>query len=181
MWLAWFWTWPQLMPMLASEAPFTSFAARLQEKIPPDLRPKLRFVGSQEARLIWYGDVRMPRVIDQLELLRMQGGRRSLQKEIELIAREMVRLLSGDEPVLLVAGRSDYVRFLSEAPATLAKENNPFPRTYLWLQTDIGAKKTQYVVFGNQPPPWPETPLNPPSDKLRQAPATTRPATSGPS
>ena len=39
-------------------------------------------------------------IIDQLELLRMEGGERSLQREIELVGEEMVNQLASDELVL---------------------------------------------------------------------------------
>lgn len=163
MWLTWLWAWPKLMPVLASQAPFLNFAEQLHEKIPADLRPYLRNIGSQDARIIWYSDVRVPRIIDQLELLKMQGGRRSLETETRLVAEEMVTQLSGEKPALLLASRVDYMRFLIEAPPEMAQRGKPFPKTYLWLQTGIGKRPDRhFVVFGNKPPPWPEPSLNPP-------------------
>lgn len=170
MWLAWLWIWPTMMPILASEGAFIDFAAQLRDKLPAEYRDDLKQIGSQDARIIWYSDVRFPRIIDQLVLLEMEGGQRSIAEEERLIGGEMVRQLAGDEPVLFVASRPHYVEFMMRAPRELARKGQPFPASYLWLQTDPGPKPYKhFIVFGNKPPPWPEPTLTPPSERLNQA------------
>jgi hypothetical protein len=134
-------------------------------------------VGSQDPRLNWYGDICVPRVIDQLELLDRMGGERSLEREIRMVAEEMVRRLEGDDPVLFLAARPDYVRFLVEAPERLAREGRAFPETHLWLETPCGPKARHLVVFGNREPPWPEPSLSPPSGVLQARGPGPRPET----
>ncbi len=169
MWLTWLWIWAQAMPVFVSQRPFLDFAGQLRERIGPDLRRNLWQIGSQDSRIIWYSDIRFPRIIDQLELLRRQSNRRSLERETELVGREMIDRLSGPDRVLLVASRADYVRFLTEAPARLSAEGRSIPPVHLWLQTRVGPKNRHFVLFGNRPPPWPEPALWPPSQQLQAA------------
>ncbi len=170
MWCAWFWIWPQLMPLLANEAPFIEFAHQLRDKLPEEYHAGLKQIGSQDSRIIWYSDVRFPRIIDQLDLLEMQGGdKRDLRKEERIVANEMIRQLQGEEPVLFVASRPHYVRFLIEAPRQLAEEGREFPESHLWLQTSIGQRHKHFILFGNNKPPWPEPELTPPSQRLLEA------------
>lgn len=170
MWTTWLWAWPQLMPILVSQKPYTDFAQQMRtlaERTPAYLGADVRFVGFQDSRIIWYGDLRIPRVIDQLELLERQGGRRSRAAEERIIGEEMIRRLEGPEPVLFVVARPEYVRFLRDAPPELERAGRAMPRTYLWVQTRVGDKTKHFVCFGNRPPPWPEPPLTPPSSELR--------------
>ncbi len=162
MWLMWLWSWPQVMPLLMSQRPFRDFAAQLNEQIPAELRPHLRQLGSQDSRIVWYGDVRLPRLIDQLDLLREQGHERSLEYELRRYGEEMVRQLSGSEPVLFVASLLDYVHFLISAPEELARQGRALPPQHLWLQTRYGDYGRHFVVFGNVPPPYPEPQLRVP-------------------
>ncbi len=176
MWVLWLWIWPQAMPVFVSQRPFINFAQQLQAKIEPQLVPNLRQVGSQDARIIWYSDYRFPRIINQLELLEMQGGRRSLEHEVLLVGEEMVRQLSGDELVLLVASRPYYIDFLISAPPLLAEEGRSMPPVHLWLQSEVGVKTQQFTLFGNRPPPWPEPVLSPPSERLDESRTAETPA-----
>lgn len=172
MWLFWGLTWSLMMPIMASERPARDFADQLAETRatwPAWNETPIFQVGSQDSRITWYSDVRFPRVIDQLRLLEMQGGKRSRALEIRLIGEEMINKLSGQAPVLFVATRADYVTFLTEAPRHLAREGRSMPATYLWLQTRIGPPGRHFVLFGNRPPPWPEPPLTPPSERLQEA------------
>ncbi len=168
--VAWLWIWPQFMPIMGSEKPFIQFAEKLRDKLPADsgYREKLRMIGSQDSRITWYGDIRFPRIIDQLDLLEMQGGERSLEREKELVGEEMADQLNGDELVLLLAGRPDYIEFRLRAPAQLRKQGKTMPDTYIWLQTELGPKRKHFVVFGNEPPPWGAVELDPPSSILEQ-------------
>jgi len=166
MWLAFCVCWCALMPMLGAEAPARDFAAQLKQ-LDVGQRAALRQVAQQDPRIIWHSGVRFPRVIDQLKLLEEQGGQRSLAREERLVFDEMTRQLAEPALVLFVAAREHYVRFLTEGPPMLAASERPWPPTYLWLQTRVGSKRSQFVVFGNQPPPWPEPPLTPPSAKLQ--------------
>lgn len=160
MWLTWLWIWPTLMPHMASEKPFIEFAHLLRDRIPVQHRDKLRSVGFQDPRIIWYGDVRFPRIIDQLEMLERQEGDRNLRREKAIIVEEMVDQLSGEKMVLLVAAMEDYLKFLVRVPPELAERGRAFPETHLWLETPIGKAKKRHVVFGNEPPPWPERTLS---------------------
>ncbi len=169
MWVSWLWIWPCVMPIVQSQQPFRDIARQVREFRDsglPEAQTPIYHVSSQDSRIIWYGDLRpLPRVIDQLELLRMQGGRRSLANEIRLTAAEMIRKLRGADPVLFMATRFDYLLFRLEAPVELAKAGETMPPVHLWFQTRVGPKIKQYTVFGNRPPPWPEPPLTPPSEK----------------
>lgn len=169
MWLAWLWTWPHLGPLLMSQRPFTDFAHQLADsaRVPPGLRAHMRHVGTQDSRIIWYSDVRIPRLIDQLALLKEQAGRRQLDYELRRYGEEMVARLAGDSPILLVASLPDYLMFLKYAPAELASADRTMPPIHLWLQARYGRADTQFVLIGNRPPPFPEPELRL-SDDLRQ-------------
>jgi 4-amino-4-deoxy-L-arabinose transferase-like glycosyltransferase len=161
MWAAFLYAWPNLMPVVASQAAFKDFAAQLRE-LPPEYRSSLRQIAHQDARIIWYSDVRFPRVMDQLELLRRQGGRRSREAELRIVGEEMVRQIESDELVLFVSSPEDYALFHLRAPEELAAVGRKMPRTYPWLVARKGRPHQRYIVYGNRPPPWPppELPLS---------------------
>jgi hypothetical protein len=169
MWVFWMWFWPNMMPLLASQKPFVEFARELQTKIPEKYHPYLVNIGSQDSRIIWYSDMRIPRIIDPYELLEKQEGERSLQREMRIVAEEMIEQLRADDPVLMVIDRPHYVRFLIEGREELIKEGREFPETHLWLESEFGPKYEHFVVFGNIQPPWEEPVLDPPSMRLQEA------------
>ena len=80
MWLTWLWVWPHVLPVFVSERPFLDFAKQLRQRVDPALEKNMWQIGSQDARIVWYGNYRFPRIIDQLELLRLEGRRRSLAR-----------------------------------------------------------------------------------------------------
>ncbi len=176
MWVAWLWTWPKLMPILASQAPFKDFAAQLAS-LAPEHQPQLRQVAHQDPRYIWYSDVRFPRVIDQLELLETVGGRRDPQREILVLGEEMIEQLQLKNLVLFVASPEHYVFFHAASPVLLALEARNAPKTYVWRTATTGRVDRRYIVFGNRPPPWdePELPpilrraVNDPPEDMREA------------
>ena len=154
MWAAWLWGWPRLTPLVRSDAPFVDLAAQIRA-IPADLRPNLYAIGQPEPRVVWYADVPIPRLIDQLELLKLQGGRRDLNTEVRIVGRRIVERLEADQPVLLLASPRRYVLFQTLAPEALAREGRTMPETYLWCIARVGKPDQRYLVFGNRPPPWP--------------------------
>ncbi|MEP0845910.1 MAG: glycosyltransferase family 39 protein [Phycisphaerae bacterium] len=158
MWALWLWSWPNVLSVVSSQAPSRDFAAQLRT-LPEAYRPALRQVAHQDPRIIWYSDVRFPRVIDQLEMLRNQGGRRSLETEIRLVGERMVELLEGDKPVLFVAAPGDYILFRADAEHELAKTGRTMPNPHLWIVGRVGYDLRRYALFGNIPPPWPEPAL----------------------
>jgi 4-amino-4-deoxy-L-arabinose transferase-like glycosyltransferase len=173
MWVFWLWFWPTLMPVLGSERSFIDFAQQINQRIPADQRAYFCHVGPQEARVVWYGDIRMPRIIDQLALLEMEGGERSLDRERRIVAEEMVRRLEGETPTYIMLARPNYVDFMIQAPRELAEAGRTMPAVHLWLESKYGPPYTHYVVISNQLPPWPEPTLNPPSQRLAEASAAT--------
>ncbi|MGD8451592.1 MAG: glycosyltransferase family 39 protein [Phycisphaerae bacterium] len=159
MWATWLWAWPNLVPLLMSQRPFIDMAEQIRAKVPAADQARILNVGSQDSRIIWYGDFRFPRVIDQLELLAEQDYRRDLDYEIRRYGEEMVNKLAGPEPVLFLAGFRDYLTFINAAPPELAKQGRPLPPVHLWLQTRYGREDRHFVLFGNRPPPFPEPAL----------------------
>jgi 4-amino-4-deoxy-L-arabinose transferase-like glycosyltransferase len=135
-------------------------------------RAALRQIAQQESRVIWYSDVRFPRIVDQLELLEMQGGQRSREVETRIVFDEMVRRLAAPELALLVAWRSDYVRFMTEGSRALAEQGREMPPVHVWMLSRLGRPKTAMIVFGNQPPPWPEPDVDLPASAPSSQPAT---------
>ena len=168
MWLMWFYAWPNVMPYFLSQSPFTDFAAQLQQKVPAELRPRLRQIANQDPRIIWFSDIRFPRLIDQLKLLTEQqrryaageqASRRDIEYEKNRYGEEMVAGLGGDDPVLYVASFYDYLMFINAAPDRLKDAGRPLPPLHLWLQTRRGRENRHFVLFGNRPPPFPEPDL----------------------
>ncbi len=152
---AWLWGWPRLGPLVRSDAPFVDLAAQIR-RIPEPLRARLRFIGQQDPRIIWYADVPIPRIIDQLELLRLEGGRRDLRIEMRILGQRMLEQLQRPEPVLLVASPARYVQFMTLAPRELIRQGRAMPPTHIWCVARVGKPNQRFIVFGNQPPPWPE-------------------------
>lgn len=161
MWVMWLWMWPRLLPMMANEAPSIDLARQIVTRLPPEMRGQLKYVGSQDAQLIWYGDLRIPRITGYMDMIVEQGGHRFMAKEERMVAEEMLKQLADDKPVLLVAPRYYYLRFLQEASRVLASEGRSMPRTYAWLESSVGPKIKRTVVFSNYPPPWPEPSIVP--------------------
>ena len=162
MWLVCVWAWPNLMPYISSQQPFKDFAAQLTT-LSPEHRAAIKQIAQQDPRYIWYSDVRFPRIIDQLDLLKEQGGRRNLEYETRRILEELVRLLEGDELALFVASPNHYGRMMTEFRTAWEKEGHAFPDTYLWIQARVGRADRRYVLFGNRPAPW-----EPPELKLSE-------------
>lgn len=161
MWVLWLYAWPNVMPKMLSQRPFIDFASQLADpqRVPPSARQYLRQIGSQDSRIIWYSNIRFPRLLDQLELLERQKGQRSLQWEKEAFATEMVERLAATEPILLVATLTDYVEFMNAVPPELAKRGRPLPPLHLWLQARYGTEDRHFVLLGNRPPRYAEPTL----------------------
>lgn len=184
MWAAFFWGWPTLMPIMATPAPWRDLGQQLAA-LAPEHRAALRQIAQQDARIIWYGDLRFPRLIDQFELLRMQGNRRSNEREVRIVGEELVRRLEASDLLLAVCEPQDYARFQIEAAVELARNGRTMPANYVWLVGRLGHAGQRHIVFGNQPPPWPPPAL--PGDmearirarrerELNALPAATQPA-----
>jgi len=188
MWIMWLWVWPCVMPVMAAQRPLIDFAQQLRQMVPPEWRAAMRHVGTHNSQIIWYSDLRYPRLLDQLKLLAEQNGRRSIAYEERRYGEELVARLESPEPILLVSTLSDYVRFLTLAPEAVAQQGRSMPQHYLWLQSRYGGPHRQFVVFSNRPAPFEPPPLRLP-EKLRArlaasgqwpatAPCATAPATS---
>ncbi len=175
-WMTWMWTWSCVMPIFASQRQFFDFVEQVRERLDEPTRARLMQVGQHDSRIVWYGDLRYPRLIDQFELLRRLGGERSLAREMRLIGEEILQRLEGSEPVLLVASRPDFVLFLAKARDEMEAAGKPMPPVHLWIQTRIGRPARHFVVFSNQPPPWPEPELTPPARMLESRRTGTQPA-----
>lgn len=176
MWAVWLYAWPNLAPLLVSQRPFVDFAEQLARQVPAELRPSLRMAGSHDPRIVWYSDIRYPRVIDQLQLLTEQQERirrgeqehqRTLAYEMRRYGEAMVERLAGEAPCLFVIPFKGYLEFLLGVPPELARAGRPLPPLHLWLQTHYGTYDRHFVLFGNRPPPFHEPVLRVP-DKLRE-------------
>jgi 4-amino-4-deoxy-L-arabinose transferase-like glycosyltransferase len=163
MYATWLYAWSGLTPYFLSQRPFMDFAQQLEERVPIDLRPHLKMVGSQDPRITWYSNIRFPRVIDQLELLEEQKERydageqeslRDLKYEMRRYGEEMIELLESDAPTLFVAPLASYVEFIAAAPPALAGLDRTMPPVHLWLQTQYGNFDRRFVLFADRPPPF---------------------------
>ena len=154
-WLTWLWVWPTLMPILGSQLPSLDYAEQLAA-LTAEQRGYLRQVGHHDPRIIWYSNVRYPRLVNQLEMLRMEGGKRNLEWEQRYYIEKMAEALESDEPILLAISPGHYTRFLTKAPLVLAEQGKALPQMYIWLQARKGRVDHQHILFGNTPPPWPE-------------------------
>lgn len=166
----------RLTPILASQAPLKDFAEQLRE-LSPEHRAVLRQVAQQDPRIIWHSDVRFPRVIDQLQLLEIQGGKRHKEDEVRLIGEAIIRRLEAPDLALFVAASLDYGAFILLAPEETARAGHPMPPVHLWLRSRVGRMDQWFVLFGNQPPPWPEPTIEWPErmrSKLHEAAERTR-------
>lgn len=157
MWAGWLWIRPAMMPIIGASPAFTDFAHQLRDRVPVEMRGSIFQVAQQDPRITWHSDVRFPRVINQIELLRKQGGARTRAGEERLVAEAMIERLSGEAPVLLVCDPVSFVKFHSAEAAEAMRAAGVYrPRTYLWLVAREGRLDHRFVLFSNQPPPWPE-------------------------
>lgn len=155
MWLVWLCVWPTLMPRIGSQAAYVDFAAQLRD-LAPEYKSRLRHVGHHDPRVIWYSDARFPRLIDQLELLQAEGGRRNLERERRAYGEKMAEVLAGDELSLMAISVEHYAEFMANMPEMLAAQGKTMPETHVWLYARLGRPDRRYLICGNQPPPWPE-------------------------
>ncbi|MFN0134533.1 MAG: ArnT family glycosyltransferase [Phycisphaerae bacterium] len=155
-WALWVWTAGMVVPTINPDSSLRSFARDLREKLSPEQRAVLRQVAQQDPRVIWHSDVRFPRVVDQLKLLEMQGGKRSREFEVRKIGETVIDALAAPPLSLFVATAVDYLTFELQAPGELARVGREMPPRYLWLTSATGRLDQKFVVFGNQPPPWPQ-------------------------
>jgi len=158
MWLAWLWLWPTLMPRIGSQAAYKDFAAQLAA-LDGRYRGDLRQVAHHDPRILWYSDVRYPRLIDQLEMLEQEGGERDLAWERQQYGEKMVEILAQDESTLMVISYDQYCEFQTQAPLALAAQGRTMPMSHIWLQSRLGRVDRHYLLFSSQPPPWPEPDL----------------------
>jgi hypothetical protein len=121
----WFWTWPRVMPFMVSAEPYIHLGHQLQSRLSDEQRSVLRYVGTQDSRLLWYGDNRLPRLIDQLDLLAEQDGKRDLTWERQRYAQEVIDRLSDDEFILLAITVDDYVLLQGYGPVGTARAGTP--------------------------------------------------------
>ncbi len=154
----WLWAWPQVMPIFLSQTEFVDLSRQMRERFNPAMRQDLRWIGSQDPRIIWNSGIAVPRLIDQLDLLERQGGERSLRRETQLYVEEMLRRLRADERVLFVSDINSYMSLMALAPPALAERGESMPPVHLWMAPTTGRLDRYYVIFGNQPRPddWPE-------------------------
>jgi 4-amino-4-deoxy-L-arabinose transferase-like glycosyltransferase len=158
MWGAWLWLWPNLMPYMVSQVAFKDIAQQMQQRLTPEMRADLYQLGAQDPRIMWYGDVQFPRLIDQLDLLALQDGQRDKRREVMIYAREILARFRSPERTLLVGTIRDYVAYLRVRDVARRKEIE-VPTSYRWLVPQRGRLDRYTVVFSNQPPPWPEPEL----------------------
>lgn len=167
-WVGWFWSWSMFMPVFRAQRGDISFATQLRELVRdyPDREfdKHMYQVAQQNPTITWHSDVRFPRVIDQLKLLEAQDYHRDYDTEVRLVATEMINKLQNKELSLFVATREHYLLFLYKAPELAADMGVDMPQTHLWIQSTKGPKRHQTILFGNQPPPFPEPELDPPFD-----------------
>jgi hypothetical protein len=175
MWVMWLWAWPRLMPMMVSQRPHIDFAEQLRSRFLPGDEADLYGVGSHDPRIVWYSDYRIPRVIEQFDLLAEQRERfkaglqdtlRDFEYEKRRYGQEMIRLLEQPRQVLFIAAWQEYVEFLVVAPPALAERGREMPPVHLWAQSRYGTYLQHFVLFGNKPPRFIEEPLRVP-EKVR--------------
>jgi 4-amino-4-deoxy-L-arabinose transferase-like glycosyltransferase len=167
-WVAWLWIWPNAMPIFAAESPFRDFAKQARAAIPADAIPQMRQIANHDARMIWYSDMRFPRLIDQMQLLKEQDGRRNQSYELRRYGEEMFRSLSGDERVLLVMGYMEYATYVAVVEEAARELGRPIPHPYVWLRSKWGNPYRSMVLVSNKPPPgWEALTVEVP-EKLRE-------------
>lgn len=165
-WIGWFWSWSNFMPVFRAQRGDISFSRQLRALVDehPDYEKHMYQVAQQNPTITWHSDVRYPRVIDQLEMLEKEKYHRDYDTEVRLVATEMLNKLRGDKLALFVATREHYLLFQYKAPELADELGFPMPKTYIWIQSKKGPKRHQTILFGNQPPPFPEPELDPPSN-----------------
>ncbi len=166
MWATWLWVWPNVMPLMVTQREFVDLADQMNARLDEGMVADLHQIGSQDPRITWYGNIKFPRLIDQLELLEMQGGERSLRRELELYVERMVAELDADDRILLIGNVQDYIAFLARVPAELAARGMEMPDTHLWLVPRAGRLDRYFVVFSNHAPPWDEPELPEPLQQV---------------
>lgn len=148
------WTWVFVMPVVRSESADKNFAAQLREAVTEERLPHTAQVGHQNPTIVWYSDVRVPRLIDPMDLLRMQDGQRNLMRERGIYGNTMIDRLNGEEPTLLIIRFGDFRDFLAALPELRTAEE--YPPMHVWVRTDAGPRSKITYLIGNRPPPWEE-------------------------
>ncbi|MDX2198012.1 MAG: glycosyltransferase family 39 protein [Phycisphaerae bacterium] len=152
MWVLWLWAWPVIFPILVSQAGFREFAQRIRECVSPEEAKSLRQIAQQDPRVIWYGSYRYPRIIDQLQLLKEQNGKRTKRYEVERVGVEMVRQLRSEPLCLFVISFIEYVQFRTVVEHIARLRGEPPPPMYVWIQPHFGRPDRNLLLIGNRPP-----------------------------
>lgn len=155
----WFWAWPRVMPIMVDPEPYVNLGHKLRDTLTDEQHRVLHYVGTQDSRLLWYGDNRIPRLIDQLDLLAEQNGVRDLAWEKQRYAEEIINRLASNEFILLAMTVDDYVTLKAAGPVVLEAQGRQMPPNYRWLMPDFGRLDRYVIIVGNQPPKWDEPPL----------------------
>lgn len=155
MWLVFIVAWPTLMPRLITADHARELAGDLL-KLTKEEQAVLRFVGSQDPRVIWYGGIPIPRLVGQEEMQSLLAGRRALDEEERIYAARMIEKLLGDAPILLVIREPDFERFLRLAVNRDPRKEAILGHLNVWIHSGAADRKSrQFLVLGNRPPSWP--------------------------
>src|SRR5262249_4401121 len=103
------------------------------------------------ARVIYYSNRSIPRIISSIEMFRLNGGRRDLPREHEQIGRATaLKLRDTAHPVVFAAGEPEFM--LLKRGLQRAGELDSVP-IHEWFRTSGAKDKHRLVLFGNIPPP----------------------------
>lgn len=156
-WAAWLWGWPMLFPILVSQAGFRDFANQVQQHVPRGQVEQMRQIANHDPRVVWYGDLRFPRLINQLDMLADQHGRRETAYEYQRYGEEIFRQLSGPQPCLLVMGFVEYAMFMTVVNEAAQQLGRAAPEVHVWLRSQYGNPFKSVLLVSNRPPPHRES------------------------
>lgn len=165
MWLVWLWAWPNLFPILVSQAGFRDFAAQFREALPADRAAQLASehrlvqVAHQDPRIIWFADYRYPRIVDEFEILKEQDGIRDKAYEWRRVGEEIVRMLRSDEPSFIVIGFREFVQFRAVAEELAEQYDLEVPDIHVWVFPRYGRPDRNALLISNVPRPGYEVEL----------------------
>lgn len=163
MFTAWSIAWSSMMPIIESQRTHVQFAHRVRELMSADELAHTFYMGSPDARVMYYGNFRIPRAVDNLDLLAAVhtyksahpgAGKKKLYKvRLECVGEAVYEKLVGDKPVWFMSSVPDYERLLNGLEERRADLTHGMPQIYEWHRSQFGKDKYKAILFSNVPPP----------------------------
>lgn len=163
MFAGWAVAWSSLMPIVESERAHVDFAHRVRQLMSAEQLARTYYMGVPDARVMYYGNFRIPRAVDNLDLLQKARDYKRAHSDATMEDLYLVRLeavgnavytrLVGDAPVWFMSSAPDLEMLLKGLALRKSELEHGLPEIHEWHRSQYGKDKYKAVLFSNVPPP----------------------------